>query len=176
MKKRLMIIASIVALLAAGTAWYFKSKADNTRVFATRLMDVVVPYAEFKDVSLADAANQIWTETVSIDPFFVKKRIVIDLKNPNLHRIPDFKLAHCPTREWFNYLCQTTKTKYQIFDDAIYITDRGWDYDYRPWIFRAVEKVDLWVYTMIRRFGREDPNDPFAGLPNELRFKSEVQR
>jgi hypothetical protein len=168
MKKPLIIIVSIVTLLTVGIICYYKSKTQNTRVFATRLMNVFVPYAEFNDVPLADAANRIWTETVSIDPYFAKKQMVVDLKNPDLHRISAFKAANCPTREWFNYFCQMTKTTYRIFDDVIYITDRGLEYDNRPFLFRAVEKVDFWVYLMVRRIGRRDPNDPFAVSPNEL--------
>ncbi len=167
MKKRILIISSVIALIIFGLTSYYRSKTESSRAFATRLMSVIVPYAEFEDVSLTNAANQIWMETISIDPFFADKRIVIDLEHPERHTIPEFKLAHCPTREWFNYLCQITRTNYQIFDDVIYITDRGWEHDYRPWFFGAVESVDLWFYSMLRRFGREDPNDPFASSKTE---------
>ncbi len=154
----LLLIGAFVAIIS-----YYYWVQRRTQVFAERFMGSVISFARFEDVPLDEAAREIWTKTIDVDPFFEDKKLVIDLINPEQHWIRDYQLLNCPSREWFNYFGQITGTRYQIHGDTLYVTDRGWDHDHRPWIYRKMEEAEAMIWFQIHRFRRQptNPSDPF---------------
>ena len=126
----------------------------------------IIPMASFSGETVEEAAKELWRLTAIENPHFADKELIIDLPAAQKGQPYTMQLAHCPSSEWFNYLCQASDSKYCLNHSKLILSPISAADCATPTFFVLAENIHFVVveswWKLKRMFHKPEPGDPFA--------------